>query len=160
MTLTITPLRQFVLERVQGGYLRIARNGALEPSIDGFCAPKNDAEKEWRTSGYSEGNLLRAVYSLHKAGLIRFTQQGLHGVYKGPAQLTDDGKAALAALQAADAVTAKAAAGRVREFLDLYARVPGVDLARAAIIQKVDGQYFELSTADLVALVDAVDKEK
>jgi len=49
------------------------------------------------------------------------------------------------------------AAERVKEFLTAYAQTPGVDLARAAIIQRVDPtRILELQTADLVALCDAV----
>lgn len=83
----LTEARCYVLVKlVADGKLTIERNGAQEPSIRGFYAVGGEVRP------FSEKRLLAAVQDLHNEGYIRFAERGLHGVYKGLAELTDIGQ--------------------------------------------------------------------
>lgn len=79
----LTEVRCYVLDLVAAEEISIHRNGALEPSIDGYHkAPRRFTEKQ----------MLTAVQDLYRANYIRFAEYGLHGVYKGRAELTRVGQ--------------------------------------------------------------------
>lgn len=79
----LTEVRCYVLELAEAEELGIDRNGALEPSIHGY---------DRATRRFTEKRMLTAVSDLHREGWIRFAEHGLHGVYKGKAELTKLGR--------------------------------------------------------------------
>lgn len=95
-----TPVRCYVLlDLVAEGKLSITRNGALEPSIDGYGAASPHHP-------FTEERMLTAVDDLRKAGMIKFAETALFGTYIGKAKLTPWGDSQL--IRARDAQQAYA----------------------------------------------------